>query len=318
MRSTTRLSPSGELTGLLLVAFCGVVWGTIPLFLRMADGASVAKVFYRVVFGAAAIWLWLLATRRTAEVTSLSARQVGRLALQGVILTVNWVLFLTALDLTTVAVAELLGYTGPVFVAVLAPLVTREPFDRRIVAPLALALAGIAVIMWPQGLILRDSGQMLGAALAFLSALTYAVLLLRSKNMLKGTTGLALMAVEYPTATLLLLPFTVIAYARGDGPTGATAYGALLVLGIVHTAFTGVLFLAAMKRVRTDRVALITYAEPASAVLFAAWFLGEPLSIWTLTGGAMVIVAGLAVARLGWPEAPIEAPEPEAAGAGSP
>jgi drug/metabolite transporter (DMT)-like permease len=312
MRSSSRISVSSELSALLLVAFVGVVWGTIPLLLRAADGASVVKVFYRVAFAAAAIWLWLAATGRTREVTALPWRKIGQLAVQGAILTLNWVLFLTALDTTTVAVAELLGYTGPVFVAVLAPMVTREPFDRRIVVPLALALGGIAVIMAPQGLLLRDSGQLFGAVLAFLSALTYATLLLRSKKMLKGVTGLGLMAVEYPTATLLLLPFTVFAYWRGDGPTGAISYGALLTLGIVHTAFTGVLFLAAIRRVRTDRVALFTYAEPVAAVVFAALFLGEPLTLWTVLGGAMVIVAGIAVARLGSPEGPMEAPEPEA------
>jgi drug/metabolite transporter (DMT)-like permease len=313
MRSPTRLDLSSELSGLLLVAFCGVVWGTIPLLLRAADGASVVKVFYRVAFAGAAIWLWLVVTQRTRDVTALPLRKIGQLAVQGAILTINWVLFLTALDTTTVAVAELLGYTGPVFVAVLAPFVTRERFDRRIIAPLAIALGGIVVIMAPQGLLLHDSGQSFGAVLAFLSALTYATLLLRSKKMLEGVSGLGLMAVEYPTATLLLLPFAVFAYSRGQGPTGPMAYGALLTLGLVHTTFTGVLFLAAIRRVRTDRVALFTYAEPVAAVLFAALFLGEPLTVWTVLGGAMVVTAGLAVARLGTPEGPIEAPEPEAA-----
>jgi drug/metabolite transporter (DMT)-like permease len=173
MRSSSRISVSSELSGLLLVAFVGVVWGTIPLLLRAADGASVVKVFFRVAFAGAAIWSWLAATRRTREVTGLPLRKIGQLAVQGAILTLNWVLFLTALDTTTVAVAELLGYTGPVFVAVLAPMVTREPFDRRIIIPLALALGGIVVILAPQGLLLRDSGQLFGAVLAFLSSVSW-------------------------------------------------------------------------------------------------------------------------------------------------
>ena len=94
---------------------------------------------------------------------------------------------------------------------------------------------------------------------------------------------------------MLLLPFTVFAYLRGRGAVGSrVAYGALLTLGLVHTAFTGVLFLAAMRRVRTDRVALFTYAEPVAAVIFAALFLAEPLTVWTVLGGAMVVAAGVA------------------------
>ena len=68
MRSPARLSGSSELSGLLLVALCGVIWGTIPLLLRAADGASVAKVFFRVAFGGGAIWLWLLVTGRTGPI----------------------------------------------------------------------------------------------------------------------------------------------------------------------------------------------------------------------------------------------------------
>ena len=58
--------------------------------------------------------------------------------------------------------------------------------------------------------------------------------------------------------------------SAGQGPTTATAYGALLTLGLVQTAFAGVLFLSGLRRVRTDHAAILTYAEPVSAVAFAA------------------------------------------------
>jgi drug/metabolite transporter (DMT)-like permease len=217
---------------------------------------------------------------------------------QGAILTVNWVLFLTALDLTNVATAELLGYMGPVFVAALAPFVTKERFDVRILAPMALALGGIAVILAPQGLGVSGGPQLLGAVLAFCSALTYSVLLLRSKKILHGVTGRALMIVEYGTASILLLPFVVWMYSRGEGPTSLGSYGALATLGVVHTAFAGMLFLAGLRRVRTDHAAILTYAEPASAVVFAAVFLGQALTGWTVVGGLMVVAGGAVVALL--------------------
>ena len=303
--------------GLLLVAAAGLVWGTIPLAVRAADGASVIKVFYRVFFGSAAVWAWMIVRGRTGEVTSLPGRKLLQIAGQGAILAVNWALFLAALDMTNVATAELLGYTGPVFVALLAPLVTRERFDARILIPLAAAMGGVAVILIPQGVTLSGRSG-LGALLAAASALTFAAILLRSKNILRGVTGMALMAVEYPVASVLLVPFVAWAYAHGQGPSTAVAYGALAVLGIVHTALAGMVFLAGLRRVRADRAAILTYAEPVSAVLFAAVFLAEPLSVWTIVGGAMVVAGGLAVARLGTPEAPIEAieaEEPQPAGA---
>ncbi|MDO8963453.1 MAG: DMT family transporter [Coriobacteriia bacterium] len=311
--STTRRD---SLTGLARIASAALIWGSIPLVLRATDGASLIKVFYRVFFAGIVLAAYMAATGRLGEITSLPRRKVLQLMGQGAILCLNWVLFLTALDMTNVATAELLGYTGPIFVAVLAPLVTGEPFDRRIVGPLALALAGLAVILVPQGLAVSNGREMIGAGLAFASALTYATLLLRSKKILKGVSGSALMVVEYATASLLLSPFVVWLYLRGDGPTGMSSYGALLVLGVVQTAFAGILFLGGLRRVRTDHAAILTYAEPVSAVVLAAIFLpGESLTLATIVGGALVVCGGALVARIDargsgfGPEVPVASPE---------
>ena len=175
---------------------------------------------------------------------------------------------------------------------------TGERFDRRIVIPLALSLGGIAVILIPQGLSVSNPQELFGAVLAFCSALTYATLLLRSKKILKGISGMSLMLVEYTVASLILLPFVVWFYLHGQGPSTPTAYAALLTLGLVQTAFSGVFFLSGLRRVRTDHAAILTYAEPVSAVIFASIFLAEPLTAWTLAGGAMVVAGGIVVARL--------------------
>lgn len=295
------------------MVFAGIIWGTIPLVLRAADGASVVKVFYRVLFAAMAILIWMAATRTLTDVTGLSRRKLAQVAAQGVLLTLNWVLFLSALDRTSVATAELLGYTGPVFVAVFAPFVTGERFDRRIIVPLALSLGGIVVILAPQGIRVAGPGELLGAGLAFCSALTYATLLLRSKKILAGISGMSLMLVEYTVASVILLPFVAWFYAHGQGPTSTTAYAALLTLGLVQTAFSGVFFLSGLRRIRTDHAAILTYAEPVSAVLFAALFLAEPLTLWTVAGGVMVVTGGLVVARL-VPASKIESAPLEMAG----
>lgn len=304
-------TPRDRLLGLGAVAAAGLVWGTIPLLLRAADGASVVKVFFRVFFAGLAIAGWLTATGGWREIVTLERRKLRQVALQGLILTLNWFLFLSALDMTTVATAELLGYMGPIFVAALAPFVTGERFDRRIVAPLLAALAGIVVILAPHGLELSGGRSLLGAGLAFLSALTYATLLLRSKKLLRGISSGTLMLLEYGVASLVLSPFVAVAYARGDAPSNTTAYSALIALGVVNTAFAGFIFLAGLRRVRTDHAATLTYVEPASAVVFAALFLGEALTWTTLLGGALVIAGGIAVAlmeaREGLETVPMEA-----------
>lgn len=286
------------MVGLAWVAIAGLTWGTIPILLRAADGASVVKVFYRVLFAALVVGGWMFSRGQWRELVGLPRGKWVQLLVQGLILTLNWLLFITALDMTNVATAELLGYTGPVFVAALAPWITKERFDRRILLPLALALGGIIVILAPQGLAVATREELVGAGLAFASAITYATLLLRSKNILRGVSSGALMLVEYTLAAVVLSPFVVVAYARDNAPSTPRAYLALITLGVVHTALTGFLFLGGMRRVRTDHVAILTYIEPVSAVLFAALLLGEPLTIPTVIGGLLVILGGVIVARM--------------------
>lgn len=296
---TTMTDNSRErLSGLARVALAGLIWGTIPLLIRASDGPSILKVFFRMSTAGVTVFGWLVVSGRLRELTCLTREKVVQVGIQGLILTLNWTLFLTAIDLAHVATAELLGYLGPVFVAAFAPMISGERFDRRIVVPLALALGGIVVIMAPHGVQLESRRELTGAVFAFLSALTYATLLLRSKKILRGISSGALMVVEYGVATAVLAPFAIAALLRGDTPTTPQAYAALVTLGVVQTAIAGFVFLGGLRRVRTDHAAILTYVEPVAAVVFAAMFLGESLTWSTALGGAMVVAGGTIVARL--------------------
>jgi drug/metabolite transporter (DMT)-like permease len=298
MPGTAAPTHSERVSGLARVAATGIVWGTIPLVLRAADGAPTVKVFFRVALAALVVGGWMLASGGWRELVTLSRDKLRQAATQGLLLTLNWFLFLSALDLTTVATAELLAYTGPVFVALLTPAVTGDPFDRRVLVPLALALGGIALILAQHGFDLGGARSALGAGLAAASALTYAALLLRSKRILRGISSGALMLIEYTVASVVLAPFVAHANATGGGPTSLRSYLALAALGVVHTALAGFVFLSGLRRVRADHAAILMYAEPVSAVVFAALLLAEPLTLATALGGAAVVLGGVLAARM--------------------
>lgn len=300
MTHDTASTPRHRALGLAAVALSGLIWGTIPLMLRAADGASVVKVFFRVLFAGVTVGLWLLISGGWRELKSLPRGRLTSIAIQGLILTLNWFLFLTAFDLTTIATAELLGYTGPLIIAVLAPAVTGERFDRRIILPLLVSMAGIVTILLPQGIAISDGRSALGALLAFASAFTYATLMLRSKKLLRGISAASLMVIEYIVATAVLAPFVIAAYLRGDVPSTSGGYVALITLGVVQTGLSGFIFLTGLRHVRTDQAAVLTYMEPVSAVAYAALLLpDEPLTWTTAIGGALVIAGGVTVALLG-------------------
>ncbi|MDZ4063133.1 MAG: EamA family transporter, partial [Coriobacteriia bacterium] len=100
-------------SGLVRVAIAATIWGSIPVFVRAVDASSFVIVFWRVTFAGATLLLYLAFRRRLGEIVRLPARRKFAIMGMGALLTVNWLLFFTALQLTGVAVAVLLGYLGP-------------------------------------------------------------------------------------------------------------------------------------------------------------------------------------------------------------
>lgn len=279
--------------GLAKVAIAATIWGSIPVLVRAVDASAFVIVFWRVFFAGLVLAGYLIFSGRLHEVFDLPRRTKLALVGMGALLTLNWVLFFSAIRLTDVAVAVLLGYLGPVFVAVLSPLILRTPFDKRVLLPLALALGGTIIIVNPTQISLDGSGALLGAALAFCSAITYALLVTNAKRLVQGVPATVYMLFEYSVASIMLLPFVL----TSPPPSGAEEWVSLALLGVVNTALTGFLFLSALRTIRADQAAILTYAEPVSAVVFAAVLLDEPLTMATVLGGAAVIAGGIAVVR---------------------
>lgn len=292
-----RLSKNRHLVGVLAILLSALIWGTLPIVLRYINGATHVTVFYRVFFAFLSISVIFLTGGRTAQLKAPDRRTVIIMAQQGALLGINWMLFLGAFRYAQVATVELLGYAGPLIVTLLAPFVLKEKLRNIIFVPLLLSFAGLLIILIPHGVEVNRA-ELLGAGMATLSAFTYATLTLRNKKVLPSVKTSVFIWYQYLAASLLLLPFALYSTAIGDGPTGITSFFWLMIIGVVHTGFTGLLFFAGLRRLRADQSAILTYMEPVSAIILAAIILNEPLTLPTIIGGTMVVVGGVFVARM--------------------
>ncbi|MDP2402152.1 MAG: DMT family transporter, partial [Actinomycetota bacterium] len=234
------------------IAIAATTWGSIGVFVRLVDAHPAVIVFWRVAFAGITIAIVAAYRDQLRALVRLPARKRLALAGMGALLALNWVLFMGALQLVDIAVAVLLAYCGPVFVAALTPLVMRERFDRRVIVPLLLALGGTAVIVSPSDISFADGTAALGATMAFGSAVTYALLILNAKRLLRGIPATVYMLGEYTAAGILLLPAVLLL----DGPSMPMEWAALLALGVLNTALTGLLFLSGLRTVRADHAAI--------------------------------------------------------------
>ena len=69
----------------------------------------------------------------------------------------------------------------------------------------------------------------------------------------------------------------------------------LLLLGGVYTGVLGIVFVRAISRLRAQTLGVLFYLEPASAVLYAWWLLGERPGWSKVAGGILIVLAGLAI-----------------------
>lgn len=287
-----------ESLALARVALAATSWGFVPLLVRAVHTSPLVIAFWRVALGALAFFVYFLVRGRLGEVGRLDRRAVAGLCCLGALLAAGWFLFFSAITLAPVAVAVVITFTAPLFLAVLSPAFTGDPFDRRVIVPGSIAFLGTLVIAfpWGEGMAMdgRPGDQLLGAALALATAVVLAVATAAQKRMLRRVTPELVMFAQTAVAAVLLLPAVAIL----PGPTLRTEWAALAALGFGLTTVPFLLFLSGLRRVRADRVGVVTYLEPVSAVLVAAVFLHEPLTTATALGGAAVLAGGVLVARL--------------------
>jgi len=276
-RQHTQVLAIGALAGL------SIAWGAIPLFVRN-DVPSIQLVGARVTFGAIAL------VAVAAAVGRLTIPQVRRwrLVLSGVLLALHWVTFFESIKLTTVAVALAVLYLGPIAAAILAGPLFGEHVGSRIWIALAVALLGTLLVVQPWQ---TDVVDPVGVAMAALSAALLAGVMLAGKPVAKDLGGLSMATGELIVASVLLAPATYQAFTQN----GEFIVN-FLILGALFTGLAGFVFWESMRHVPVAAVSVVMYLEPASAVVWAALFLGEVPNALSWMGVLLVIVGGLVAA----------------------
>lgn len=283
----------------------GILWGSIGVIVRpvRVDAAGIALV--RTATGFAAAMAFMVARGRARELRLKGRRWL--LIFDGVMLGIHWTLMFESFKRLSIATAILLVFVGPVFVAAAAWPVLRERVKARTVGALGLSVAGMILITVPAW----DVQDPLGVVFALLSAVSFAAIMLAGKILTREYAPPAILIWQLGVAAVAIMPVALA--GRFDGL--ADAAPRLLLLGLVHTAVAGFLYFAALTVVKAQHVGVLTYLEPATALLYAWWFLHEQPSFSTLTGGALIIAGGVWIIASrgplpGTPEGPVAPSRP--------
>jgi RarD protein len=270
-----------------------VIYGTIGIFRRYIPLSSGLLSFTRGLLGAASLFIFTYRTKGGLKkrLRGIPASKIAVLALCGVILGVNWIFLFEAFNYTTVAIATLCAYFQPIIVILLSPLIFRERLT-----PLRLGCAGAAIA----GMVLLSGafGQELppthskGVALGLAAALCYATIVILNKK-LTGVDGYDRTVIQLGSATLALLPYLLLTKGFSGVQLDGRAVLMLLIVGLVHTGFAYGLYFGSVEHLRAQSVAILSYLDPAVALLVSVTILKEPMSLLSLAGAVLIIGAAL-------------------------
>jgi drug/metabolite transporter (DMT)-like permease len=271
--------------GTIQIIVCTLSWGMIGSIVDRISLSSSVIVFLRLSLGFVVVFAWVV-FRQGLGGLRLRARPV-LMIVSGAVLGAHWALLFEAYKRIGVDTTVLIVFIGPVLWAVGAPFVLRERLRAHSVVALVVAFGGIALISIPK----VGSVDGVGLAAAFGSAVLFAVLILMGKLLTEHYEPAVIVAWQQGVASVLLSP----ALAGASLHQISRGLPLLLVLGMIHSGVLGIVFFHAVRALPTQELGVLFYLEPASAVLYAWWWLSEKPSALTLVGGALIVLAGIGI-----------------------
>ena len=273
-----------ENTAKLLMAISMLIFGTVPLVVRMIDLSSSERALYRAIMAAVLVGGFLLITRQKLPLRDIK-KELLLLLLSGAAMGFNWVLLFEAYKYTTVSVATLSYYFAPVIVMMVCPLLFREKMGARQILSFVMSTAGLVLITGTAG---GGSSDLLGIAFGLGAAVLYATVMLLNK-FIKGVTGLHRTFIQFLAAIAVLTPY--VALTSGFNPPALDGRGAvsLLILGLVHTGIAYCMYFSALKELPGQEVAILSYIDPLVAVLVGFIWLDETMTPPQIVGGLLIL-----------------------------
>jgi chloramphenicol-sensitive protein RarD len=272
------MSPDAPRGALAAAAAFGI-WGLFPLYWSLVGTVPALQVLaHRGLWCAVAVWLVLLARREFAWVARLPWRLWALLGLGGVLITVNWGVYVWAVIQGHVIDTSFGYFITPLVNVLLAVLVLRErPTSMQLVA-VGTAAMGVVLLGW-------HLGQLPWISLAL--AISFGLYgLLRKLVAVDAMHGLAIESGLMVVPALLYLLWCART-GQGHFLRGEPRIDLLLAIGGPVTAIPLALFAWGARRVSMLTIGVMQYFAPTVQLLLGVWFFHEPF------GGPRQLAFGL-------------------------
>lgn len=258
-----------------------LIFGTNGIFVSHISLASSQIVLMRTLIGG--ILLTCLVLFYGGFDKDHVRRERAPLLLGGAALGLNWVALFEAYRLLNVSLATLIYYVGPILVLLLSPILFCEKLTGRKLISVIIVAIGLICI---SGSIVVTGMNSLGLLFAAISAFLYAALIVFNKK-ISRTSGLQTAAVELDVAFVVVFVYTLCTSGIPHLTGNDLPY--IAVIGFINTGLAYFLYFSGMQKLSGQSVALISYLDPVSALLFSALLLHEAMTPVQIVGAVLII-----------------------------
>ena len=277
--------------GWILFWSLGIIWGLPYLLIKIGVEELSAPVVVFLRLAIAAVILVPIALAR-GHWKDLTGHWPAITAFALVEMTFTWWALTWAEQHISSSLTGLFIATVPLVTAVLARFVGLDDrlTGRRLVG-LAIGLVGVVALV---GLDVSGDSMIAIAALV-VTVIGYAVGPIIVDKKLTNVPNLGVIAAAIAINAIIYAPF---AWAtRPTEPVSTRTWVAIAILGVLCTAAAFLIFFALIIEAGPSRTTLITYINPAVAVVLGIAILGEPLTIGIIIGFPLVLLGSWLATR---------------------
>jgi drug/metabolite transporter (DMT)-like permease len=260
-----------------------------PVWVRLVDVAPSTSGFYRVLFGGAALVIYLLVTRRRLH---MSGRTLSLLVVASVFLSLDLWFWHRSINYIGPGLSTLLA-NFQVFIMMIVGIVflRQMPKPMQILA-VPLALLGLALIVgldW--GALPKD--YKIGVIFGFLTAATYAGYLLTLRKV-RETSTFRVPTREMAVVSVLcavILAVTVLVEGESLSIPTIEDLGWLVAYGVLSHCLGWLFIASSLSEVSTVEAGLALLLQPTLSFVWDVLFFSRPMTAIELLGAGITLMA---------------------------
>ena len=278
--------------GMACALACAGIWGILPVYWKSLESLnSFVIMFYRLVLAFVVVFVASLIVYRPKKMIAplKKKKAVPVFFFAGLIISINWSIYIWAVQAGFIIQTSIGYYIEPLFVALMGLVIFREKLNKFKVIAIVLATIGVLVMIISYG---QPPTIALGLAVSFA---IYA-------GIKKKLQAPALLALLYETGLMLpiIIPCIIYMENTGQGVLGNADPHHMMLLSLagILTATPLLLFALAANRVSIITLGITEYISPSLGLLLGIFIYREPFDIIQLIG-FIILWIGLAVFTLG-------------------